>query len=277
MGKGLKITLGVLGVLAVFLIIGGFWFYSTFYAMGPLAVLSLEEGTTQYKAEDSWKDAKSGMELEQGYSVKTLEDSKAKIIFSDSVMRLDAETEIKLDELTQKSVSLTQSIGKTWSRILKISGISDYEVTTPNAVATVRGTAFSVDSEAEQTKIKVADGTVEVDSYKEKDDLEEDKEITIKKDDTDLEDKEEKLVTDEWVKDNLEEDEEHIEEIKKKYTEKYGTLFDKIIEQQGLSDEEGADLIDDWVDGKYSIQEEIEKGTIPEELVSIIPPELKRY
>jgi len=278
MGKGKKITLSIIGILAVLLIIGGFWFYFSFYATGPLAALFIEEGSVQYaQTAGEWLEAKDGLELEEGYFVKTLEASRAKIIFSDSVMRLDESTEIKLDNLNPDRISLTQSIGKTWTRLLKISGIDEYDISTPNGVATVRGTAFSIESNEKETEIKVAEGTVEADSYKEKEDIEADKEIILKKDDIDLEDKEKTLVKDEWVQSNLNEDEEHIEEIKKKYTEKYGFLFDQIKEQQGISDEEGAELIDDWVAGKYSIQEEIGKGTIPEDIVKLIPIELKRY
>lgn len=278
MGKGTKIFFGIFGGIILLLLLGGVWFYLTFYATGPLAVLFIEQGTVQYKSYDGeWDSASSGMKLNQGDSLKTLEDSKAKIILSDSVMRLDAQTEITLDTLNQEKISLTQSVGKTWTRLLKISGIKEYEVSTPNAIATVRGTGFSVDAGEEQTEVKVAEGSVEIDSYKEKAVVEENKEIIIQKDDINLEEKEEDIVKDQWINENLELDAQHLREVKEKYIEKYGFLIEKAQSQYGLTDEQVEELIDGWLAGKYSIQEAIATGTIPPEAVKLIPQELRRY
>ena len=278
MGKGLKIFLGIIGILIVFVGIGGFLFYSNFYVLGPLAVLSIDEGSAQYKLDGDWKNAKSGMELEEGHSVKTLESSKAKIIFSDSVMRLDANTEISLDKLNTETVSLSQKVGKTWSRLLKISGISSYEIKTPDAIATVRGTGFSIEvKEGESTEVKVADGEVEVKTNKDKTSVEENKQIIVKKDDEGLEGKKKNLEKDEWINENLAEDEKHIKEVKARLKAKYGKLFEKMAEQQGLSAEDQGKLFDDWMDGEYSVKEAIADGTIPAEIAKIIPPELRRY
>ena len=278
MGKGLKIFLKILGVSLVIFGAGFLWVYLSFYSTGPLAVLSIEEGTAQYASiAGEWKDAKSGMELKQGYFVKTLAASKAKILFSDSVMRLDANTEITIDNLSPESVSLIQSVGKTWSRLLKISGISNYEVTTPNAVATVRGTGFSVEVKDDGTEVKVAEGEVEFDSFKEKASVSENKQITVKKDDTGLEGKEEVLTKDAWTNDNLAKDKEHNEEIKAYYAKKYGGLMRKAQSQFGLSDEEANKLLNEWIEGKHSIQVAIDNGIIPPGLAKLIPAELKRY
>ena len=141
-------------LLAVFLIFGGgiSYIYLNFFAAGPLAVLSIDSGEVMYKSSGDWKKASSGMKLDQDYAVKTLDLAKAKIIFSDSVLRLDSNTEVSLDELTAEKVSLSQNIGRTWTRLLKISGIKEYSITTPDAVATVRGKGFSLDA-SEDTEL----------------------------------------------------------------------------------------------------------------------------
>ena len=111
MEKASKIVLGILGVVVIAAAITTFWLYSTFYATGPLAMLFVEQGTVQYSTDAAaWKDASSSMKLKEGYSVKTLADSKAKIIFSDSVMRLDSDTEITLDGLAPESISLFRKL-----------------------------------------------------------------------------------------------------------------------------------------------------------------------
>ena len=161
--------------------------------------------------------------------------------------------------------------------MLKISGISSYEIKTPDAIATVRGTGFSIEvKEGESTEVKVADGEVEVKTNKDKTSVEENKQIIVKKDDESLESKKKNLEKDEWVNENIAEDEKHIREVKARLKAKYGKLFEKMAEQQGLSAEDQGKLFDDWMDGEYSVKEAIADGTIPAEIVKIIPPEIRR-
>ena len=88
------------------------------------------------------------MDLIQSDSVRTGDDSSASIIlFESSIVRLDSNTEVTLEELIKDektSVTIQQDSGRTWNTVSKISGIDDYDVQTPTTVASVRGTAFVI-------------------------------------------------------------------------------------------------------------------------------------
>ena len=287
MDKG-KAVYWILGILGIFLIIGGglgVYIYGMFFKAAPLATLVIEQGTVQYNSGTSWKDASNGMTLKQDYSVKTLSGSLAKIIFSDSVIRMDENTEIRLEALTPEKVSIMQSIGSTWSRLLKISGISDYEVNTPDAIASVRGTGFSVKYDGKDTDVKVADGNVSVDSYELENGakkkiasmlVEANKELKVRKDSLDKLEKGD-LVEDAWIIKNKNLDEEHKKELKQKIMKKYGTIINFAKNKYGFSDAQMNEIFDDWISGKISVKKKIASGEIPAEAAGLIPAEFKRY
>jgi len=262
-------------VLGIILIAGGI-FYFSYFSSGPLATLVIDSGNAQYKSSGDWQNANNGMTLNQGDSVKTLDNSAAKIIFSDSVLRLDANTEIALDTLNKDTVSISQAIGKTWTNLLKISGIKSYEISTPDAIATVRGTVFSIEI-GNGTRVAVINGTVHtsVNGTNGGGDITANKEATVHSGDSSI--NEIDLLIDSWIKNNIQLDVQHKAEIKARIEQKYSTLLNIAKSQQKISDEDMDKLIAEWIDGKYSIKEEIAKGTIPASLAMLIPPEFKRY
>ncbi len=273
--------LGILGIILLLGIIGGGYIYMNFFAASPLAVLSIDQGTVQYRTDSSdWKTASNGMSLNQGDSVKTLESSLAKIIFSESVMRLDSSTEVKIDTLNQEHVSVVQALGRTWSRLLKISGISNYEVSTPNAIASVRGTGFSVSYDGKKTEVKVAEGTVGVDSTENGNKIaslsvEKDKEAVVSSDDLNNI-VESDLQVDDWITKNLGLDEQHKQELKAAIMKKYSLLLNTVKSQYSLTDAQLEDLFNQWYSGEISVKRGIADGTISSALASIIPEEFKR-
>ena len=252
----------VLSVIAAIVIVLGGIFYTSFLMAGPLATLVIDSGNVQYKSAGDWQDASSGMSLKQDYSVKTLENSAAKIIFSNSVMRLDANTEIALSNLDASSVSIAQIAGKTWSKVLKISGISDYEVSTPDAIATVRGTAFDIEV-GNGTKIGVAEGnvTAQVNGTNVQEIIGANMQATINSGDSQINEVE--LLLDAWINSNIEKDTQYREELKAKLKSKYSFLLNIAKSQNDISDDEVNKLIDEWLDGKISIKKAIADGSIP--------------
>jgi len=143
-----KKILLILPIIAIICIIGFVWFTLTPEAVK--AQLIIESGTVQVMHEgESWTSAKNGMLLYQSDSVKTANDTSASIVlFESSIIRLDSNTEVALQEIFQQagetSVKIKQDSGRTWNTVLKISGIDDYEVQTPTTVASIRGTSFDV-------------------------------------------------------------------------------------------------------------------------------------
>lgn len=150
MGKLLWIALIVVIVL-------GAGVYMALAAPAPTkALLYIEEGNVEVNTGKGWTAATNEMELRQGAKIKTTEGTATIVLMEGEIIQLQPNTEITLDGIGSK-IAITQTTGETWNKITKISGVKEYSVTTPTTVATVRGTAFSLDSE----KLDVMDGEVE--------------------------------------------------------------------------------------------------------------------
>jgi hypothetical protein len=269
MKKILLIPLIALGVIAVVFV----YFYLSYFTSGPFATLVINSGTVQYKAAADWTAASSGMTLKQGYSLKTLASSTASIILANSVMRMDENTEISLDNMDSDKVSISQVIGKTWTKLFKISGITEYEVSTPDAIATVRGTAFAVYL-INGTRIAVVEGNVSAHSGDIEGLINANKETTLNQGDLNITYYD--ISLDDWINDNVNADVQYRAALKQKMKEKYGSLL-SLAAQKGAGQSDIDQFIDDWLDGKISIKEMIESGEISGSIALIIPPELKRY
>ena len=132
---------------------------STFAGCGcspsTLTILSITEGNVSVMkaGTGSWIEAREGMSLEVGDSVKTGDDSNAEITFFDgSTIELQAGTEIEIASLDisagtgSTTITLEQTIGSVIFRVIKIvDPASRYEVETPTGVVAVRGSAVQVD------------------------------------------------------------------------------------------------------------------------------------
>jgi hypothetical protein len=111
-----------------------------------------------------------GMTLEVGTRVITSQDSKALLTFFDgSTLIIEPGTDIEIEELAvsgEQSISivLKQWMGKTWSRVVKMTDSgSHYEIQTPSAVAVVRGTYFSTEVDEDgETQVHTREGLVSV-------------------------------------------------------------------------------------------------------------------
>lgn len=164
MNKGWKITIG--GIIAVIMLVIVFLvILKPARAITP-ALLTNVQGEVQVDSGNGYQTAANGMELLPGFKIKTGLASKASIIFYDSsIIRLTENTEIKIKSLSSKGgqidVGVEQESGRTWNRVLSLTGKTNYEVETPNTVATVRGTAFGIDLR-DGDAIFVADGNVTV-------------------------------------------------------------------------------------------------------------------
>ncbi|HLD03799.1 MAG TPA: FecR family protein [Candidatus Dojkabacteria bacterium] len=130
------------------------------------AVLVREYGDIYYASDrDSYQLLNTDeIEIDFGTYVKT-GSGKANIILpNNSVIYIDENTELKV-EFNYETFDIQQFIGNTWHRIRNLGGTS-YEVTTPNAIAAVRGTIFGVRVEEVnnvlETYVVVTENTVAV-------------------------------------------------------------------------------------------------------------------
>jgi hypothetical protein len=117
--------------------------------MGETGTLSSVTGDVEVQRQGagSWIVATSGMKIGTGDNLKTGEDGYVLITFFDgSVMEVEADSEISVEELSQASggsttVRITQVIGHTINRVEDlIDSSSTYEIETPAGSAVVRGT-----------------------------------------------------------------------------------------------------------------------------------------
>jgi len=133
--KAIIITIGI-----ILIILGGAYFFIFAPKTPTAALLYLQEGNTQVNTGKGWINAVDEMELSQGNKIRT--DGTATIVFYEGeIMQLNPNTEIEIEKLNTKKIQTKQN-GETLNKITKISGIAEYTIQTPEAVATVRGTLF---------------------------------------------------------------------------------------------------------------------------------------
>lgn len=242
-------------------------------AGSPEAKLIITKGIVQVDSGKGYVNAQSGMILKQGYSVKTLESSSANIlIYESSIMRMNENTEIKIDFMNTSSMSFQQKTGQTWTKLLKMSGISDYSIETPDAVATVRGTAFAV-TIGNSTIIDVLLGLVNADSGNSSIDVNANSSASASNGSIEVN----PLTRTDWINENDLSDQAFITELKSRLKSKYSTQIALAKLATQVTDEDIDKLADDYIGGRLSIKAELEKGNVPGAVIPLIPEELKRY
>lgn len=136
------------------------------------STLSFFDGEVSVKNHEqaNWDKVDVTTELETGNFIKTGQDSKAIIEFSDgSIIRLNADTEIQILEIELDKISVFQNSGNTYNRINKSSDIL-YKVFTEYSVTTALGTAFDINFSENQQNIAVIESEVKVELINNNDD-----------------------------------------------------------------------------------------------------------
>lgn len=225
------------------------------------AQLVVETGTVEVKTSGGeWSEAVNGTFLYQLDSVKTGDNSSALVIlFESSIIRLDSNTEIMLQELIQEegetSVKISQEEGRTWNTVLKMSGIDDYEVQTPTTVASVRGTTFDINVQQNGTTIvSVIKGMVNVTTTDEGTEytveLSENWSITVEFDSVG---QPQPFEIDDWIQNNLLKDDTFKEQLKDKLYSIITPYIPQLKSDIGMTDEEIEILIDGFIRGDFTI------------------------
>ncbi len=222
----------------------------------PKVIIISIEGDAAIKKNNSqeWIKLEKDEELTSGDEIKTGEDSKIAINFYDnSISQIGPNSHVSCDELfidnnnyAKTKVSLVVTIGRVWSRIIKLSDKeATFEVGSDKTVATVRGTTFDFEvTEEGIANINAVEDIVEVSTIEIKEVIDKDtgekkkvREIIakvdlleglstiidqrkveeLKKIETEIISEVEKQS--EWFKNNIENEERFIEEIEKKQAE----------------------------------------------------------
>lgn len=264
--KGLLLIIPLIALL-----IFAYFYVTLISPLVTIAELVVDAGTVQaMRANGEWADASNGMYLAEGDSVRTLADSEAAVIFFESsIMRLGPETEIgiqTLDSTPDNSfIVIRQESGRTWNKILKLSGIDGYAVETPTTVASVRGTSFSVSVSPDgETEIQLVEGELEASTYEMVDDEMGFMEQTIMKESERMEVPrgsmsepmsapmlyEMEPVLDSFIEENMEKDDTFLLGVKDKLMERFSGILPTIKQTYGLTDEQVSDGLDRYLNGE---------------------------
>ena len=261
--KSLKIIIPIIIIICIIGIIWFVFFSNTAQANEPKAQLIIESGIVEIKhSEGIWTTAEDGMDLYELDSVRTGDNSSASIIlFKSSIVRLDSNTMVTIKELVknadERSVTLQQDAGRTWNTVVKVCGIDNYDVETPTAVASVRGTSFGIDVEQGATVVKVIKGIVNVTHFIYGDiysvQLHENYSVTVYNDSMG---EPETFDIDDWIENNLLKDEQFRGDLKAIIYERIGPYMDYLKDDVGMSDLEIEVLIDGFINGDFPIPPE---------------------
>ncbi|NQU99990.1 MAG: FecR domain-containing protein [Parcubacteria group bacterium] len=213
------------------------------------------DATIKKNNSEEWIKLEKDQELFFGDEIKTGQDGEVAINFYDtSVSQIGPNSQISFDELfidsenyAKTKVSLSVTIGRVWSRIIKLGDKEAvFEVGSDKTVATVRGTTFDFEVTKEGiANINAVENIVEVSTIKVKEEIDQitgekkkSREIIAKvnlleglstiidqrKEIEELDKIETENISEtekesEWFKNNIENEERFIEEIEKKQIE----------------------------------------------------------
>jgi len=174
-------------------------------------------------------------------------------------------------------MTIMQSAGQTWTRLMAITGIETYKVQTPTSVATVRGTGFAVNVSGDGTEIIVDDGEVEVVSLDEQGKVQErqvlfDQErAQIKKKAKNMaikamDPKERKAMR--WMEKNTQRDDVMMEKMAERMMGK-----DAI---KGAKGKAKMDALKGYMRGKVSKEDLVKQGVMDQQKIKSLPDKKKR-
>ncbi len=179
MKKNLKIILLVAAVIVVAL--GIFIYSSVFTTATRTAYLMIEESGVEVDHGSGWTAAKDMMDLSLNDKIRTNEGMATVVFYDSIIVNLDSDTEISIEELSRSNIEVQQASGSTWHKFTKIVGVDDYKVSTPKAVATIRGTEAGIEV-GEEEIFMLGEGDFEVNIGGEKAKLDPLQVLTIAKD-----------------------------------------------------------------------------------------------
>jgi len=148
----------VIGVLAI---IGAISFFVITKDSVRPAFLKVNQGEVLVDNGNGFEQVTGEVSLEVNSKVKTGSDGKATIVLFESLIQMvEPNTELSIERLAKDNPKIQQASGNTWNKFTSLTGMNSYEVETPNSVAIVRGTGYTVELDG----IKVIDGMVEVET-----------------------------------------------------------------------------------------------------------------
>ncbi len=163
------------GILLVVVVVGLLWQPWSDSSAGPAAAIAAYSGTVEVQsgAEGAWRSVEDAGAINTGDEVRTGDDSSVVLSFPDqSKTLMSPYTELSvlkmsLDErVGDKVIILQQQSGRTQNYVQPLlTSASRFEIRTPAATVSVRGTSFTVDvDERGTTSVAVSEGRVQVEA-----------------------------------------------------------------------------------------------------------------
>ena len=111
----------------------------------------------------NWQEAKLYSSIYKGDRIKTSKESRCETkLYDQSVIRIGENTTfIFKDDKLNNNFSTEIKKGRLWANIRKISRRTKFQVRTPTAVCSIRGTIYRIDADS-STKVMVYRGAVDV-------------------------------------------------------------------------------------------------------------------
>lgn len=123
----------------------------------------------QFSAEQQWKRAEAGMQIDMGDRIRTARRSKADIVLDEennNFIRIEEQTLVILNSTYPGEINrFDLSHGKIYANIEEAKAGLTYEVSTPSAVAGVRGTGWSGESSKKGDEVATYEGSVFVKAF----------------------------------------------------------------------------------------------------------------
>jgi hypothetical protein len=138
-----------------------------------IEVISAQTAKKNSETGEFLTELETGDELEPGETIKTNENGLAIIHFPDgSMARMEENSSLVIEESSfneeteSLKVRIKLKLGRVWCRVIQlVTTDSFWEVKTSNVVATVRGTAFGIETSEKKSSILVDDGKVEAEAF----------------------------------------------------------------------------------------------------------------
>jgi hypothetical protein len=148
-----------------------FFVIGSFVISAQAAEIIYVEGVVQVQAAqaDVWQNAAKGMKVNTGDTLRTARRSRADVALDDAkqnIVRIEPKTLVVLNSNTAGAVDrIDLSRGKVYSNLEGLKAGMGFEVTTPSAVAGVRGSAYSVNVERDEDEVRAFKDDINIKTY----------------------------------------------------------------------------------------------------------------
>lgn len=152
-------------IFIVFLAVAGYFIWQIF-GNTDIGRLQIFQGEAKITRSGKTMAGTTGLSVRVKDTISTGKDSRVAVVLRDgSVVRLDSETiidvgKIKFGDKTIEQAKFQLKIGRLWSKVEPLDK-GEFEVETPTAVATVRGTSFNTTYNSEFSGIYVSKSKVD--------------------------------------------------------------------------------------------------------------------